>query len=105
MPLADASYLARRRLAIRVVACRRLQFVGLARARAALGEYQAAAAANDLLGARSALLKLVRARMMCRILGRTGQGPGIDGQLQRCLLCVHAAPTSSTAAIPTWSAR
>src|SRR5579859_3187175 len=32
------------------------------RAKAALGEYQAAAAANDLLGARKALLQLVRAK-------------------------------------------
>ena len=32
------------------------------RAQAALGEYQSAAAANDLLGARKALLKLVRAK-------------------------------------------
>src|SRR6476620_5025110 len=32
------------------------------RASAALGEYQSAAAANDLLGSRQALLKLVRAK-------------------------------------------
>ena len=32
------------------------------RAQAALGEYQAAAASNDLLGARKALLRLVQAK-------------------------------------------
>lgn len=57
-----------RHLTLRVAACLSAAFLSTgcsssdARARAALGEYQAAAAANDLVGARKALLELVRAK-------------------------------------------
>ena len=54
-----------RHLTLRVAACLSVALLSPgcssdARARTALGEYQAAAAANDLSGARRALLQLVR---------------------------------------------
>jgi predicted Zn-dependent protease len=57
-----------RHLILRVAACLSAALMSAgcsssdARARAALGEYQAASAANDLVGARQALLELVRAK-------------------------------------------
>ena len=57
-----------RHLTLRVAACLSAVLMSTgcsssdARARAALGEYQAAQAANDLVGARRALLDLVRAK-------------------------------------------
>ena len=57
-----------RHLTLRVAACLSAAFLSAgcsssdARARTALTEYQAAAAANDLVGARRALLELVRAK-------------------------------------------
>jgi predicted Zn-dependent protease len=57
-----------RHLILRVTACLSAALMSTgcsssdARARAALGEYQTAAAANDLVGARRALLELVRAK-------------------------------------------
>src|SRR6478735_6002371 len=55
-------------LILRIAACLSVVFYTAgcsssdAKARAALGEYQSAAAANDMIGARKALLELVRAK-------------------------------------------
>src|SRR6185369_5501499 len=60
MPL--PTHLILRAAACLCVACLSASCNSDARARAALGAYQSAAAANDLVGARKALLELVRAK-------------------------------------------
>ena len=74
------------------------------KARAALGEYEVASAANDLPGARRALLELVRAKDdVAEYWAELGKVQAAMGSYSDAYYAL--TPMSLTAATPAWSGR